>query len=422
MNQFLLNCLDQIKIVEKRVLFLLIILLSKQILFSQDDSGMPSNRISPREFAIPVSPVFDLMGMVPAQVSRTDEIRDFKVDWSFRSWSLSPNLAIQSKPIWEIFYNRKNLTKYQNAPWIMHRLASLDVSIGTAQTPDLDRQIGFAVKINLFKGKDPLLAKDLYVDIQERFDAENIKISNHLNEVNLMLDTTTNILTKFTLKQEKKNTEEQLFSLNQRRQNEINERAKIFSAEHWNSPSIDLAVGKVYSYIIDSTGAIDQLRFNRNTALGVWVNASYGIGRKILVSGLVRVSFYDETLNFQLLDDNSGLVSQRNAVASNQLYTLGLNIRYGGPKFSFFAEFIHERRGTSTPVRALRRVFEIPKGFTLDETSVKWTGLRPFSINFGGDWRLNRNVVLNYGVRLLTDKDFKIVSVVPLVGIGCLMR
>jgi hypothetical protein len=403
-------------------LSLTFLLLWNGLCFGQDDPGMSSNRISPREFAIPVSPVFDLMGMVPAQVSRTDEIRDFKVDWSFRSWTLSPNLAIQSKPIWEIFYNRKSLDKYQRAPWIMHRLASLDVSLGTAQTPDLDRQVGFAVKINLFKGKDPLLAKDIYADIQERFDSEKDEITKHLNEVNLMLDTTSNILTKFTLKQEKKNTEEQLFTINQRRQQEINERARIFSAEHWNSPSVDLAVGKVYSYIIDSTGAIDQLRFNRNTALGVWVNASYGIGRKILVSGLVRASFYDETLRFLLSDDNTGQILDRTAVASNQLFTLGLNIRYGGPKFSFFAELIHERRGTSTPIRALRRVFEIPKGFTLDESSVKWTGLRPFSINLGGDWRLNRNVVLNYGVRLLADKDFKIVSVVPVVAIGCLMR
>ena len=35
------------------------------------------------EFAIPISPAFDLIGVNNALVARPGNIRDFKVDWSF---------------------------------------------------------------------------------------------------------------------------------------------------------------------------------------------------------------------------------------------------------------------------------------------------------------------------------------------------
>src|SRR5215213_5960205 len=78
---------------------------------AQEDAA--AGRVSPKEFSIPASPVFDLMGVTSSQINRTSDIKDFKVDWSFKSWKLSPNLAIQSQPIWEMFYNRKDLSKYQ---------------------------------------------------------------------------------------------------------------------------------------------------------------------------------------------------------------------------------------------------------------------------------------------------------------------
>src|SRR5690349_15139689 len=120
--------------------------------FSKAQSGNSENagRISPKELSIPPSPVFDLMGVTPSQVNHTNDIKDFKVDWSFKSWKLNPNLAIQSQPIWEMFYNRKDLAKYQQASSFMRRLSSFDVSIGSVQDEANDRRIGFAFKMNLY--------------------------------------------------------------------------------------------------------------------------------------------------------------------------------------------------------------------------------------------------------------------------------
>ncbi|HVS97486.1 MAG TPA: hypothetical protein VHE54_13425, partial [Puia sp.] len=155
-----------------------------------------AGRISPRELSIPASPVFDLMGVTPAQVTRTSDIKDFKVDWSFKSWRLNPNLALQSQPVWELFYNRGDLGKYQRASPFMHRLSSVDVSIGSVQDENNDRRIGFAVKLNLLRSKDPLLDRHLYADIAPKYKAQREEAEKQLRDLRRKLDTTSDILQK----------------------------------------------------------------------------------------------------------------------------------------------------------------------------------------------------------------------------------
>src|SRR5690349_2145107 len=177
----------------------------------------PAGRVSPKELTIPAAPVFDLMGVTPSQINRTSDIKDFKVDWSFKSWRLNPNLAIQSQPFWEIFYNRKDLSRYQQASGLMRKLASVDVSIGTVQNEESDRRIGFATKINLIKRKDPLMARELYEDIGVAFADEKKNLEKQLEELEKKLDTTTKILEKPALRDQIKGVQDQLLSMNSRR-------------------------------------------------------------------------------------------------------------------------------------------------------------------------------------------------------------
>ena len=382
-----------------------------------------AGRVSPKELTIPASPVFDLMGVTPSQVNRTSDIKDFKVDWSFKSWRLNPNLAIQSQPIWELFYNRQDVDKYQRASSFMRRLASLDVSIGSVQNEDNDRRIGFAFKLNLFTQKDPLLAKELYTDISEKFRSEKAELENQLKELKLKLDTTQNILEKPALRGQVKSTEEQLMSINSRRRDEINGRAKIFVDENWNASSLDVAYGRVYTYATDSTGELKGLRLNRNTGWSGWVNGSLGIGKKFLLSGLFRTSWYEEELNFTVQDSSTGEESFQKAVADNTLYTAGLNLRYGGSIFTFFIEILYEKKGLKTPTEALNDVFKVPNnGFEIVASSVKWDVVHPTTISFGGDWRVGRSVMLNYGMRCVFDNNWKFKTFIPVVTIACMMR
>jgi len=300
----------------------------------QDNSG--SGKVTAKELSIPASPVFDLMGVTPSQVTRTSDIKDFKVDWSFKSWRLNPNLALQSQPVWELFYNRKNLQKYQQASSFMRHLASLDFSAGTVQNEDNDRRIGGAFKINLFKRNDPLMAKELYAGIAEKYEHEKEDLEKQLKTLQVQLDTTTDILKKPEIRKQIEPLEDQYVSISKRRSEEISSRAKIFVEENWNASFIDLAFGKIFTYATDSTGSLTALRLNRNTASGIWINAGWGIGNKILVTTLLRSSFYEEQVDFLLHDLSTGIDQPEHAIAKNTLFTAGLNLRYGGPIYTFF--------------------------------------------------------------------------------------
>lgn len=381
-----------------------------------------TGRLSPKEFSIPVSPVFDLMGVTPSQINRTSDIKNFKVDWSFKSWRLNPNLAIQSQPFWELFYNRKDLAKYQAASGFMRKLASIDLSLGTVQNEENDRRIGMAAKFNLVKKKDPLMAQGLYEDIGTRFLEERKNLEVRLRELQLKLDTIGNVLEKPGIRSEIKSTEDQLLSLNSRRNTEINERAKIFIAENWNAASLDFAIGRVYTYQSDSAGSLKKLRLNRNTGWGIWLNGALPLGKRWMVSGLVRTTWYEEELDFLLRNTTTLEEKTAQAVAENKLYSAGMNLRYGGPLYSFFIEFLYEKKALKTPVEALRDVFTEPANTVVVSNSVKWTVVNPNSLSLGGDWRISQNVIINYGMRWILDAKGRSQAFIPVAGISCMMR
>lgn len=397
-------------------------LLLPVILTAQDNAGNKAGRLSPKEFSIPPSPVFDLMGVTPSQINRTSDIKDFKVDWSFKDWKLNPNLAIQSQPVWELFYNRKNLDRYQQASALMRKLASIDVSVGTVQNEESDRRIGFAVKMNIIRQKDPLMATELYEDIGSRFTDEKTQLLQQLKELEIKLDSTKNILEKPELRNQITATRETLLSLNARRNEEINSRAAIFVTEHWNAASLDIAFGRVYTYQTDSAGSLRKLRLNRNTGMGLWLNGGFPLGKKIMVSGLARITQYDEQIDFLLRDRNTLEETNETAVAENNIYSLGINLRYGSPVYSFFAEFLHERKSTRSAVTALQKTFEEPADMEIVSSSVNWTVLHPNSLTIGGDWRIGKNLMINYGMRWVFDNKGKTQAFIPVAGISCMMR
>ena len=404
-----------------RKIFLLPLLLLPFAGFAQEEESK-SGRLSPKEFAIPPSPVFDLMGVTPSQINRTSDIKDFKVDWSFKSWRLNPNIAIQSQPIWELLYRRKDLKKYQRADYFMRRLASLDVSLGTVQNEESDRRIGFAGKMNILKGRDPLMEKDLYEEISVRFQEEQTTLEAQLKALQEKLDSSSSIIERSAIRTEISNTNAELQTLNSRRNTEINERAALFVAEHWNAASLDVAFGRVYTYQSDSAGSLNKLRLNRNTGWGMWVNGGVPLGKRWLLSGLIRTTWYEEELNFLLRDNNTGEETQQLAVAENKLYSAGMNLRYGGPLYSFFVEFLYEKKALKTPIEALNEVFTAPANVEIVESSVKWTTVHPNALSLGGDWRISRNVIINYGMRWILDKNGKSQAFIPVAGISCMMR
>ena len=216
-------------------------------------------------------------------------------------------------------------------------------------------------------------------------------------------------------------TEEQLSTIHSRRNAEINSRAKIFVAENWNASSLDISFGKVFSYKTDSAGTLKSLRLNRSTGLGGWINGSVGIGKKFLLSGLCRTSWYEEELEFLVRDSANTEVSLK-AVADNTLVTAGINLRYGGSIYTFFIEYLYEKKGLKTPGEALGEVFKAPGNFEVVGSSVKWDVVHPNTVSIGGDWRVGQSVIINYGMRCVFDGAWKFRTFTPVVTISCMMR
>lgn len=381
-----------------------------------------TGKLGSRELSIPENPVFDLMGVTPAQVTRMGDIKNVKVDWSFKSWKLNPNIAVEGQPVWELFYNKKSLNKYQQASGFMRMLSTLDVSGGTIQSETGDRRIGMAVKLALYHEKDPLLMRDYYTDIAAAADSERTALQNDLDILIKQADTAKSIVLRHSLNNDILIANQRLADINAREKEEIRNRAKIIVSENWNASSINIAAGKIFTYTTDSSGNLKKLLLNRNTALGIWINGGIGIGKKVLLTGLVRSSYYEELLQFTLQDENDGTLSQAEAVAKNTLISAGANLRFGGSTFSFFTEFFYEHKGTRTASQALAKVFNAPSGKQVVNSTVHWDVVQPYTITFGGDWRVSRNILLSFGIRSVFDKNFKNTAVLPVATIGCMMR
>ncbi len=418
-------CKIIIAVKKHKTLFLIFCCCYLQILcvFAQtDEEKKAAENLVPKEFAIPASPLFDLLGAAPNQVARTSNLKDFKVDWSFKNWRVNPNIAIQGQPIWELFYNKKNISKYQSASTVERMLASLDVSIGSVTSDINDRRLGGALKMNLFTNKDPLRNKGAYDEIQKTFDDELAQLKQNETDLLKKLDTLTRPVDLQLTREALRQNDELRTSFYSRKNDAVKEKAKEFIADNWNADFIDVAYGKIYSYATDSAGSFKKLRINRNTGTGAWVNFGKGIGKRGLVSGLIRSSFYEEQVTFNLIDNITNKETPDTTIASNKLFSLGLNFRYGGPVFNFFAEVIYEGKTLKTPIAAVNEVFKAPPGQSIITSTVAWDVVHPYTINFGGDWRIGRNVVLNYGMRLVMDKNYKAVSFTPIANISCMMR
>lgn len=71
------------------------------LLYSGRIWGQEEGFVIPKqtEFVIPPSPAYQMLDATSSLVNSTGTIRDFKVDWSFKTYRLAPNLAIEAQPV-----------------------------------------------------------------------------------------------------------------------------------------------------------------------------------------------------------------------------------------------------------------------------------------------------------------------------------
>ena len=406
----------------KLFFFLLGILMLQNVIAQQSVMG-PVSPAGVSELIIPASPIFDLMGVTPSQVVHYSEIKNFKVDWSFRNWRINPNISLQAQPIWELVYKNKNISYYQRASRLMRSLSSLDLSIGSVAGENSLRKFGGSVKVNLYTQKDPLLVKNAYRDIENNFESQKLTLKSKSNELVKKINTITNPDTIEALKDELTEVQFLLNTLGDRKKEEIILKAQKYISENWNSAYLDFAVGWIRSYTTDSVGSFKTLDFGRNSGTAVWLNGGIGIGKRGMIIGLFRGLFFKEGINFKVQNKiTNDIITQRINIL-NQLISVGVNCRLGGPKFNFFTECFVNARLDNKPEKSIGNNILMNTDLRLIDNSASWVeNSDPFSISIGGDWRTSRNVIINFGIRTIFNEAWQVISFTPVATIGCIMR
>ncbi|HMW39126.1 MAG TPA: hypothetical protein PKK64_07510 [Saprospiraceae bacterium] len=396
-----------------RKFFILSLVLTTTRVLSQEygnfDKDGQSIIFHATEFSIPVSPAFDLLGVNPCLVPKPSLIRNFKVDWSFKTYGLAPNLALQTQPVNELFFNTpKKLNDYRKAaPW-KRFLSTLDLSMGTVDGPNdvetnsrfvkttegLDsliitqnnwrlRSFAYAFKLNLYSQFDPLKERKIFSKVLKDYADEKKNLEEELKNAKSNLKLTKDIEEKTAIKSDVESKETELKNLDDRYLDHMKNIVTMYKSEHWNASFVDIAFGQFVDYDNRDSSLFKFANLHIvNSGWAAWLNASQGVGKNILFSGIIKF----QTRNNALIDRNTNSIEG------------GLNMRYGNHRYNIFVELFAP--------------------FHLNNEDL----LKEKFMSFGGDWRFSRNVILNYGVRFIFSSDNKIDNIVPVVSLSCMMR
>ena len=364
------------------------------------------------DFTIPAAPAYQLLDANASLVGRASVTRDFKVDWSLKSYRLAPNLALEMQPVWLVTYNKNNdVSRYRKAGYLMRTLTTLSASAGTLDGNDSTRFFSYALKLNLYRSHDPLLDEQLYNDYQSSYEialnTQRAELDSMLRERKKLESTPerdsldANILRK----------ENELYQFRKTFRDQLKQRQDEYRAKYWNASYVDIAWGRAFSFNPKLADRIDSLSLD-NTGNAVWINASFGIGRRWLISGMFRTINKQGLLRITAMDSLTGSPIITTSKKDLFDFATGLNIRYGSVRYSFFIE------GFLTRNRNVAAILEngLDSGNDLLVTEER------LILAYGGDLRLGNNVLLNYGIRTTVNKSLKFGGMVPIASVTCLMK
>jgi len=352
------------------------------------------------EYLIPSAPAFSLLGVTPEIVNRPGVVRDFKVDWRIKNYQIAPDFALEAQPMWLFYFNKKGLGHYAKSSPFMQALSTLSVSLGTAKLDGVNH-FSYAAKITLYRESDPLkdkaLMKDLYLAESKARQMVDQKIE--ALEIELLNAKT---------KEDKKRIEELIDYRKIQKRDVINttrDQMQALTDEHigkyWNASSLDVSYGRVFTF---NNNAADETYINR-AGNAFWINGGIRSGKSGLLSAIIKLK-------------KVGNISES---------LIGANYRYGGPKFSFYAEMVSERK-----FERAAEIIDIEDPFRDNfskDLGISWYAPNEdvikenvFTIAYGGDFKISRGILLNFALRTQFQKDFSFNKLIPVANLTCLMR
>jgi hypothetical protein len=319
-------------------------------------------------FAVPSSPAFTLLDVNPSKVNRPGFLRDFRLDWVIKENNLAPDIAIELQPIWLIFFGKVNHSKYKSMKWLPKTLSTLSFSIGTVTKDDI-HSLAYSIKVSLYRGADPIDDEDYINEIKPVMNEAEEKLISKRAALKKELEYNDKLTDEKKVEYEEriKELEKKVAFIAELENKKVQLLKEKYDNEHWNAAVLDVGYGRIYNYTGDS---LDKLKFESKGS-GLWINGGLGIKKRWFLSGLFKY--------IKLEDDNQ--------------YFGGVNLRYGSAKANFFIEGVYEDTGVEDKI----------------------------TIAYGGNYKINSNVMLEFGIRTEYDKDFKFSDLKPVVKLNWIM-
>lgn len=371
------NQLKEIVAVLCKAIFLYILscsIVSGQAEVEEEFSGTHSAKYT--NLNVPSVPAFILLDVTAAKVQQAGYTRSVKIDWTMKNYKNTPNVGLELQPLWLLYYNQSDLSRYRKASPLARKLSTLSVSVGT-YNQDFWRQIAYAVKLNLYQGDDPLMNDDLD-DATKEYEEEKALYKAYINDARAKLRKTDDLETIKKLKRRINDYKDSLFITDQNQKDANRIYKEEYLKENWNIPTVDIGFGKLRIYDIQN---IPDSSKQILSGMGVWICGSSGVGYRGLLSGMLKFV-------------NINNVSTK--------FLIGASYRYGNPKYNMYTEFSYD---LSNDVYA-------PSGRSLEKST----------FGMGGDFKINSIVQLNLGLRFNMDQQFKFTSLNPAANIICLMN
>jgi len=385
---------------QKEFSLLLLLVLLTFITYAQEEAY---DELKNAEMSIPSAPAFAMLGVNPELVTRPSDLKSFKVDWRIKNYNLAPDLALEAQPLWHFYYKNRSFDEYAAASRFAKKLSTLSLSAGTAKIDNINHA-SYSLKLNLYKKNDVIndttLLKHLKTEHNSQIDGFNQQIDSLV------------ILRYQTTDPKRKDEIDRELDIIRYEQKNIHEISRLkyrniidqYNAENWNNTMLDAAFGSVYTY---DNGAIDSLKV-KNAGFAIWVNGCLKIGNHGLMSGLVRYT--------KIVD------------SSNKLF--GLSYRHGSQKYNFYAEIVYEILGNYFDPN---QEFAFDKneyfaGKYIEDIGSGWLDFNntdsktQYTMAYGGDFKLNRNILLNFALRTQFTSDIKLTRLLPVANIICLMK
>lgn len=380
--------------------FLIILLIA---LCCPVSNGQEYNTLSDQNLnamSIPSSPAFGLLGVNPEIVTRPSDVKEFKVDWRVKNYKIAPDLALEAQPLWWLHYRKKSPEAFKSISNFERILSTASVSLATAKIDNVNH-MAYATKFNVYKEYDPFRDTSLIAKNEMELKKEIEPIVQQIEKLEIERKKTVHQDSIAALIEEIELLRLQREAIYKSKMEQFVAECNLAIQEYWNMDMVDVACGRVYKY---DNASLDSLNFKK-AGYGIWINAAKGIGRNSLLTGILKM----------------------NKIGENRNFMLGLAYRYGSHKYNFFAEVVRTKMN-NVPDNGFSEE-EIFANLRSDDIGSAWyqyadgeESYTNWTLAYGGDFKLSRNILLNFALRTELTKGFKFTRFLPVANIVCLMN